>query len=302
MTETGGPAARPARAAYGFLAVTAWLWAGNAVASKWAVGEVSPQALTALRWAFACTALALVAGRRIAREWPVLLPHWRRVLLMGGCGYTAFNGLYYAAGGHTSTVNLVLFQGSIPVLVILCNRIVRGTRVSLGQALGVAVTLAGVMVAATHGDWGVLRSFAFNVGDGLLLLACLFYAGYTVALASRPQVSGLTFFSAMALAAWVTSLPLMGAEWAAGRLLWPTATAWAIILFAALGPSLAAQLCFMRGVEIIGPNRAGLFVNLVPIFGAILAVALVGEPFGPTEGAALALVLGGIFIAERWRG
>lgn len=170
---------------------------------------------------------------------------------------------------------------------------------------GVVVTLGGATVAATHGDWSVLRTLSFKVGDGLMLAACLFYAGYTVALPSRPKVAALTFFSAMAGAALLTSLPLLLAEWLAGNLIWPTAKGWAVVAFVALGPSLAAQLAFMRGVETIGPNRAGLFVNLVPVFGALLAVVLVGEPFGAVEGLALAMVLCGIAIAEssarRWR-
>ena len=202
------------------------------------------------------------------------------------------------AGTHTSALNLALFQGAIPVLVILLNLVAMRAGTTAGQLAGVAVTLVGATVAATHGDWSVLRTLSFNVGDGLMLAACLYYAGYTVALPARPKVSSLTFFSAMAAAALLTSLPLLWAEWATGRLVWPTAKGWGVVAFVALGPSLAAQLAFMRGVEMIGPNRAGLFVNLVPVFGTLLAVALVGEPFGISEGLALALVLGGIAIVD----
>ncbi len=103
----------------------------------------------------------------------------------------------------------------------------------------------------------------------------------------------------MALSALVTSLPPLAAEWALGHTIWPTPKGWAIVLFVALGPSLVAQLAFLRGVELIGPNRAGLFVNLVPIFGAGLAILLVGEPVRWHDALALALVIGGIAIAER---
>ncbi len=133
----------------------------------------------------------------------------------------------------------------------------------------------------------------------LIFVGCLFYAGYTIVLPTRPKVSSLAFFTAMAIAAFLTSLPLLALEWAVGDAVWPSREGWAMVAFVGLGPSLIAQLFFMRGVELVGPNRAGLFVNLVPIFGAILAVALIGEPFGMIEGAALALVLGGIACAER---
>lgn len=286
-------------AAYPLLTLTAMLWAGNAVMSKWAVGEVSPQALTCLRWTVVCGVLLGIARTDIRRDWRQLSGSWLRILLMGAGGYTAFNSLFYAAGNYTSTLNIALFQGALPVLVILTNYAVSRTTVNRFQALGVAVTLTGAAVAATHGDWSVITTLALNRGDMLMLVACLLYAGYTVALPSRPPVSGLSFFSAMAVAAFLTSLPLLAVEWAAGNVIWPTPKGWAIVVFVALGPSLGSQLAFMRGVELIGPNRAGVFVNLVPVFGAFLAVVLVGEPFRWHDGLALVLVLGGIFIAER---
>jgi drug/metabolite transporter (DMT)-like permease len=292
-------ASRSFAGAYALLIFTALIWAGNAVAGKWAVGQVSPLALTSLRWLVACVALVPLAARPLAREWRLLLPSWRYILLMGGCGYTAFNALFYVAGTYTSTTNLALIQGAIPVLVLVCSFLVYRTPVRSMQALGVLVTLLGVVVAATHGNPDVLRTLTFNRGDLLMLVACLFYAGYTVALRRRPAVSGLTFFAAMALAAFLTSLPLLAVEWANGHLIWPTGAGWVIVAYVGLGPSLVSQLTFLRGVALIGPNRAGMFVNLIPVFGAVLAIGLVGEPFRWDTAVALALVLGGIFIAER---
>jgi drug/metabolite transporter (DMT)-like permease len=299
--SSAAAAGRATRTAYPLLVLTAMLWAGNAVASKWAVGQVSPQVLTCLRWLVVCAVLLGIARADIRRDWPRLLPRWLTILLMGAGGYTAFNSLFYAAGTYTTTLNLALFQGTLPVLVILANYGVRGATVTRLQAVGVLVTLAGTALAATHGDWTVLTTLALNRGDVLMLIACLLYAGYTVALPSRPAVSSLSFFTAMAGAAFLTSVPLLAAEWAAGQTIWPTAKGWMIVVFVALGPSLGSQLAFMRGVELIGPNRAGVFVNLVPVFGAFLAVVLVGEAFRWHDGLALALVLGGILIAERSR-
>ncbi|WP_342151135.1 DMT family transporter [Methylorubrum sp. SB2] len=285
--------------AYAILTLTALLWAGNAVAGKWAVGEVSPQALTTLRWLFAFGLLAVIARRQVAAEWPRLAVRWRYVLLMGASGYTVFASLFYAAGARTTALNVALLQGAVPIFVMLLNFLVRGAGVKGWQIVGAAVTLAGVAVASSHGDLNALLHLSFNLGDGLMLTACLVYAGYTVALPSRPKVSGLAFFTGLALAALLSSLPPLAAEWAAGRLIWPSLqVGWPLVAFVALGPSLLAQLSFIRGVELIGPNRAGLFVNLVPVFGAGLAVLLAGEPFDAFDGLALALVLGGILIAE----
>lgn len=274
-------------------------WAGNAITSRWAPGHVSPQVITTLRWVVACTVLMPFAARRLVAEWPGLRPHRLRILLMGGCGYTAFNCLFYAAGAYTGAMNLALFQGAIPILVLVLNRLAFGVAVSPGQGIGVVLTLVGAGLAATHGNWSAVTHLAFNRGDVLVFGACLLYAGYTIFLPTRPNVPALAFFAAMAVAAFLTSLPPLALEWAMGATVWPSREGWALVAFVGLGPSLLAQLFFMRGVALIGPNRAGLFVNLVPIFGAILAVLLIGEPFGLTEGAALALVLGGIACAER---
>jgi drug/metabolite transporter (DMT)-like permease len=105
--------------------------------------------------------------------------------------------------------------------------------------------------------------------------------------------------AAMAIAAFVASIPLMIWEVMSGGFIWPTTIGLLALAFAALGPSFLAQLTFMRGVELIGPGRAGVFVNLVPIFGAIMAVVILGEPFALYHLLALLLVVGGIAIAQR---
>lgn len=286
--------------AYVLLTLTTLMWAGNAIASRLAGGVVSPMVLTTMRWVIVCLIVLTIARKAIQAEWRLLLPRWRYIFAMGAIGYTIFNSLFYAAGAYTSATNLALFQGSIPVMVIVGSFFAHGARVTLVQMLGVIVTLGGVALASTHGDLSVLRTFTFNFGDILMLAACIVYAIYTVALPARPKVSAMVFFSAMAGAALITSLPGLVWEITSGRAIWPTSPAGlALIAYVGLFPSLLSQLFFMRGVELIGPNRAGLFINLVPIFGPLLGIVLLGERFGPTEAGAVALVLGGIFIAER---
>jgi drug/metabolite transporter (DMT)-like permease len=112
-------------------------------------------------------------------------------------------------------------------------------------------------------------------------------------------MSGLGFFTAMAAAAFVTSVPLLALEIITGGYIQPTLKGLAGLLYAALFPSLLAQIFYMRGVALIGPGRAGVFINLVPVFGALLAVLLLGEAFAAYHAVALVLVVLGIAIAER---
>jgi drug/metabolite transporter (DMT)-like permease len=132
-----------------------------------------------------------------------------------------------------------------------------------------------------------------------MLAACAFYAFYTLALRERPNMPGIVFFTLLALISAITSVPLLVAEWAIYGLEMPTLQGWLVTLFVAIGPSCLAQLFYLRGVDLIGPGRAGVFVNLVPVFAAILAVALLGEPFAAYHAVALALVIGGIWLAQR---
>lgn len=285
--------------AYLLLTLTSIMWAGNAIASKLAVGEVSPMVLTCLRWVITCAILAAIARKPVRTEWRLLLPRWKLILLMGTLGFTAFNALFYAAGAYTSAVNLTLFQGSIPVLVLIGSLVAYRMHATPLQIVGVATTLIGVVVAATQGDLATLTTLAFNRGDVFMVLASLLYAGYTVGLPSRPKVSGIVFFSAMAAVACITSIPLLVVEITQGAAIWPTPMGLAILLYVGIFPSLVSQLFFMRGVELIGPNRAGVFVNLVPVLGPLCAVVLLGERFEFYHAVALTLVLGGIYVAER---
>ncbi len=285
--------------AYLLLILTTLMWGGNAIAGRLAVGEVSPMLLTCLRWAVVALILGPLVGRQVAAAWPQLGSRWLYTILMGCAGFTAFNALFYAAAYHTTAVNLTIFQGSIPVLVLLGTILFFGARVVPLQILGMIVTILGVVVVSVKADLEVLKTLALNIGDVWMLIACVFYAAYTLGLRRRPPVPGLIFFTAMAGVAFLTSLPLLAMEAAQGAVQWPSLKGWLILLYIGLFPSLISQIFFIRGVELIGPARAGLFVNLVPVFGALLAVLLLGEPFAYYHALGLLLVLGGIWLAER---
>lgn len=285
--------------AYLLLILTTLMWAGNAVASRMAVGHISPMALTSLRWVLVCTVLPLLLRRELKQYAPVLLAHRWRIILLGALGFTAFNALMYLAAYSTTAINIGILQGSIPVYVLIGAFLVYRTPIGWMQALGVAVTILGVLVTASRGDIATLASFSFVPGDIWMIVGCVFYAGYTVGIRNRPAMPGLVFFTAMAIVACIVSLPLLGLEIWSGSIIWPTAKGWLILAFVVIGPSLLSQLFFMRAVELIGPGRAGVFVNLVPVFAPVLAVAIIGEELALYHGLALALVLGGIWIAER---
>ena len=280
------------------LVLTTLIWAGHSIVGRLAVGQIGPMTLTTLRWALALIPILIVARPALRRDWPVLRAHWLYMAAMGALGYTAFNALFYLAAHRTSALNLSIIQGAIPALVLIGARVFLGARFTALQALGALTTMIGVAAIAAQGDLARLAALAFNEGDVMMLVAAILYAGYTIGLRERPRVSALSLLAGMAVAAFVTSVPLMIWEVASGGFIWPTAAGLATLVYVALGPAFVSQIFFMRGVELIGPGRAGVFVNLVPVFGAIMAVVLLSEPFAAYHVVALLLVVGGIAIAQ----
>lgn len=281
------------------LTLTAVFWAGNAVASRLAVGNISPYLLVFLRWVIVLAVLWPLHGSQVRAHWPEIRPRLGKITLMALFGFTGFNALFYMAGHTTSAINLGILQGSIPVVVLLGAFLVYGTRATLVQIAGVLVTTIGVVVVATHGKPLSILDIGLNRGDLAMLVACVLYAFYTVALRDRPDIPGTAFFTLLALIAAITSVPLLFLEMATTGLSMPTWQGWLVTLYVAIFPSCLAQLFYVRGVDLIGPGRAGVFVNLVPVFAAILAVTLINEPFAMFHAIALALVIGGIWLAQR---
>lgn len=283
------------------LVLTAAMWGANGVISRAAVGQIPPLTLVTLRWLAVCAVLLPFLWRDLRRASPVLLARKRYLALMALAGYTGFNVLFYLAGSRTSAVNIVLLQGVIPAAVLAAGAAFKGLRATPMQVAGIVLSFAGAGLIATRGDLLAVGALSFNSGDAMMLAACVLYALYTVALRDRPPLAPLVFFSGMAIAAFLESLPFFAFELASGGFFWPTARGWAFVLFVALFPSLISQIFFMRAVELIGPGRAGVFTNLTPLFGALFAISLLGEPFHAYHAGAMIMGLSGIALAE-WGG
>jgi drug/metabolite transporter (DMT)-like permease len=281
------------------LTLTALFWAGNAVGSRVAVGEISPYLLVCIRWVLVLGVLWPIYGRTVRQHWPQIRPQLTRIVIFTTIGLTGFSALFYVAAHHTSAINIGIIQGSIPIFVLAGAFFAYGTRASPVQIIGVLVTALGVLVVATRGAPLAIFDMDFNFGDLAMLAASGLYAAYTVGMRNRPAMPGGAFFTLLALIAAITSLPLLAWEVASGNTGVPTLKGLAVTAWIAIFPSFLSQVFYLRGIELIGPGRAGVFVNLVPVFSAILAVLLIHEPFAPYHAVALALVIGGIWLAQR---
>ena len=273
----------------------------NGVAARLATDQMPPLMLVFVRWFVVCLVLAAIFKPEQWRELRGLVrSHWRRLAWMGLLGYAGFNALFYVAAYHTSAVNLTLLQSAIPALVLVGASVVFHIKIRALQIAGMTMTFLGVLLVAMHGDPTRLSAFRLDRGDAFVLIACLFYALYTLGLRARPPGTPLVFFGGMAAASLVWSLPMVFAEVVTHHVYMPSWQGWVIALLIAFGPSFTGQLAFMRGVDLIGPARAGLFANLIPISGALCAVGLLHETFTSADVTAVVLGLAGVALAE-WR-
>ncbi|GGD94275.1 membrane protein [Aureimonas endophytica] len=286
---------------YLLLAVTSFFWGGNAVAGRLAIGHVSPMVITSLRWLVAVLILAPFALRDVRRDWPAIRPRLPLLFVLGAAGFTVFNAIFYAALLHTTAINVMIEQASMPLVVFLAGFVLFRTPASLPQIVGFSLTLVGVAVPAAHGHLATLLALDLNRGDAMMMAAVVIYGLYTIALRYKPAIHWRSMIFVLSASALVASLPFLAYETATGTAQWPDLEGALIVLYIALGPSLAGQTLYIRGVEMIGPNRANLFINLTPIFGAALAMAVLGEDLFPYHIAALVFVLGGIALAEKGR-
>ena len=281
------------------LTLATLMFAGHTIAARISVNEISPMLLMELRWILCLLVLIVFCRKKLITQIPAVKERFGWVFMMGGFGMAGFTVFFILAAQYTTAVNLGITQGSIPAFVMIIGLVVLRTKISLLQICGLVLSLGGVVLLVSGGSINVLKSVQFNIGDLLMLVACLCYAGYTLGLSRRivmPPVLILAFFSAAAV---VTLTICTAIEYAQGNLIIPGLKGWLLVIYCAIFPSLLAQILFMRGVELAGSNRAGLYVNLVPVFAALFAVIILGEIMHFYHIMSLALVLGGIYLAER---
>ena len=300
---SGNPLSAIMNQPYLLLTLSALFWGGNIIAGKFAIGELDPFALSAMRWIVAFLVILPFAFAQVRREWPEIRRGIGWLAFYGIVGFVSFNALLYGATTFTAAVNVAMIQAAIPVLVMVGNFVIFRVRASSLHIVGVVLTIYGVIHVATHGTPLRLIGLDVNIGDALMLLASLLYALHSLMLRYKPKIGWMSFIATTsffaALAAIVyqivfsTGLPGLAADVATMSM-----RGWLVVVYVALLPSIVAQMTYAQGVELIGPNRGSLFINLIPVFGALLAVFMLGETLEPFHMVAAVFIIAGIGIAE----
>jgi drug/metabolite transporter (DMT)-like permease len=262
--------------------------------------DMPPIAMGFWRWTIALLILLPFAAPELRRKWHVVHANWLTLALLGILGAIAFNTLIYVGLQYTAATNGVLFNSIYPILIILLSWVVSRERISRLQACGVVLSLCGVLAIVARGDVATLAAFHFNRGDLWLITAMFLWAIYTIALRRRPpELSAMGFLTAMLVLSLPFLLPFYLWEFSqrGGFALTP-ATVAALAYYGTI-PSIVAYLFWNRGVAQVGPNKAGLFVHLMPLFGAVLSVIFLGEQLYAYHYLGAALIFTGIYLTTR---
>jgi drug/metabolite transporter (DMT)-like permease len=280
------------------------LWAGNAVVGRLVRDAVPPMTLNLIRWVLAL-AILVPLGRAALRAGSGVLSNWRRYSMLGLLSVGLYNSLQYLALQSSTPINVTLVASGIPVWMLLVGRLFYGVPVKRRQIVGALLSIAGVLVVMCRGDLDQLAALRLVVGDLYMILATIAWAFYSWMLMQQKDVPALRADWAAFLLAQVGygvlwSAALAGGEWALKGIhiawSWPVAAA---LLYVAVGPAILAMRSWGAGVQRAGPSVGAFFINLTPLFTALLSSAFLGEAPQLYHALAFLMIVGGIAVSAR---
>jgi drug/metabolite transporter (DMT)-like permease len=286
--------------AYSLLTLAALFWTGNWIAGRMLADLVPPSALTFWRWAIAVALLMPFVGPRLWAARALLAREWRPIVALGLLGGGLHNVLQYWGLQYTLATNGAIFNATTPVLIIVLGTLVFREPFPRRAAAGAVIALGGALALITRLDLAMLLAVGPNRGDLLILISMVMLSAYTVGLRRRPAgLDALSFLACFAIVALVPVGIGYAFEHAAGKRIVLNATSVGGMLYIAVFPALLAYLFWDIGVRAVGAARAGVFMYLMPVFGSILGMALLGERFELYHAVGMGLIFAGVAIATR---
>ena len=286
------------------LTIAPLLWAGNAIVGRLVRDAVPPMTLNLLRWSIALLIL-LPLGRAMLHPDSGLLSNWRRYALLGLTGIGLYNSLQYLALQSSTPINVTLVAAGMPVWMLLVGWLFFGARIQPRQLAGAALSIAGVLLVLSRGEWRQLLALRLVPGDLYMILATIAWSFYSWLLTqakepSRVRANWAAYLFAQVLYGVLWSGLFAGIEWrgATRPIVWSGALL-AALLYVAIGPAIIAFRCWGEGVRRAGPTVGAFFTNLTPLFAAVLSSAFLGELPHAYHALAFCLIVGGIAISSR---
>ena len=300
--EKGGARALPVWLAYTMLVFTAVFWSGTTIVGRAAAGEIPPFSLSFWRWVIAAIALIPFGFRPFWAQRNVYFAHWGRMVGFSFFGIVGFTVSFFLGLQHTSAINGSLLQAAGPVIIVLTSLVVLGIRLTVGEIIGTILAIIGSTLIVVHGDLTQLAALKFGVGDLFIILSMLSWAIYTVGLKWQPEgLDPMGFMFVLAVLSVPMMLPFYLWELSQGLTFNLTWSNLGLILFAAVFASVIAYLFWNLSVDVVGPNVAGFSHYLIPVFGTIMSVVLLGEVIETYHVIAMVVIFVGLYLATHNR-
>ncbi|MDJ0931935.1 DMT family transporter [Breoghania sp.] len=287
---------------YILLSTTATAWGGNIVIGHVAAGHIPPLALAQARWTrwiSAFVILTLIFWPKVRQDFPVIRRSFPILLLLSFVGITLYNSLAYVGLQYMQAVNGALMQSTAPFSIALWSLLLFRDRLTRGQIGGILLSSLGVLAIITDGDPARLSELSVNPGDLFLIAAMASYALYASLLRKRPPIHPMSFLVLTIGLGGLILMPATAMEMASGFTMKVDTQMILSLTYVILIATIVAYICFNRGVELIDPNRAGPFFHLIPVVASLLAIVFLGETFQLYHAVCYALILSGIFLAQR---
>ena len=284
---------------YLLLSLTSLFWAGNVVLGRYVAGHVPPITLATIRWCGAFLLILPFAWFHLKRDWGTIRKHIPILLVLSVTGIGAYNTIAYVGLQYTSALNALLIQSSGPLFIAFWSLLLFRTRLTWAQALGIAISLAGVLTIIARGDPEALSAVDFNKGDLIFAGALMIFCIYSAIAPHRPSMHPLAFLGFTTGVGALVNVPFALWEGLGGYTMSFDTETLLTLAYVIVFPSTLAYLCYNRGVELIGANRSAPFYHLIPVFGSVLAIGFLGEEPRLFHLVGYALVLLGVFVAAR---
>ena len=287
--------------AYLFLILAALCWSGNFIVGKFAtLFQIPPLTLNVLRWITVWFILIPFTYKEIYNNLAYIKKNWLVISFMGVITISTFNSVVYYALNYTQVVNAVLMLAAIPAATIVLSSIMRIEKTNLFQIFGLLLSIIGIGAIISNGNFQKIISLSFNKGDVWMLVCVITWALYSTLLKKNKfEFSQFTLIQLMVSVGILFLIPQFFYEKSIGLEVNFNKAFFLILFYVVVFPAIAAYYCWQKGIEIIGPNRASMFIQLMPLFSAIMAIIIFNEKFELYHFAGAAFILSGIYLSNR---
>jgi drug/metabolite transporter (DMT)-like permease len=287
--------------AYIFLFLATLFWAGNFVVGKFASHhEIPPFSLNFYRWFCAWLILAPFTIKEIINKKNYITKNYKYYMVLGITSVTIFNSIVYYSLNFTQVISGVLMISTIPVMIMFISAILKIEKTNVFQVLGVACSFLGVILIITKADFKIFINLEFNKGDITMVLAMLSWATYSALLKKKKhQFSQLTLLEVIITFGLIFLIPVYLIEYQMDYRIVPNKNFFMILFYVVLFPGLASFIFWIKGVSLIGANRAGVFLHMMPILSAIMAMIIFNEKFMFYHMLGAIFILTGILLSNR---